>query len=474
MHRPGTYGRTVTIMSWSKIDGKIAEMKKSIKRHYDTMKRQLSNAVFVFKPFSVKQKKVLTWWCDNSPVKDKDGIIADGAIRSGKTLCMSLSFVMWGMARFSHQNFAICGKTIGSLRRNVIFWLKLMLRSRGYQVRERRTDNLLVIKRGDTVNYFYLFGGKDEGSQDLIQGITLAGAFFDEVALMPESFVNQATARCSVDGSKWWFNCNPEGPKHWFKENWIDNIGAGEKQKNLIYLHFTMDDNLSLSEAVKARYRSQFTGLFYQRYILGLWKIAEGLVYPMFDEKKHVVHEAPKGGLYYISVDYGTRNPFSAGLYCINGKVATKIKEVYHDSRREEKRAMEDCQKTDEEYYTMLEELAGDYVIQAVVIDPSAASFKTCIKRHRKFSTRNAHNEVLDGIRNTATMLNVGMLKIHEDCKDTIREFGLYCWNAEAKKDEVVQENDHALDETRYLVQTIMRRYAKGLKWVDDDAKKVS
>lgn len=474
MHRPGTYGRTVTIMSWSKIDGKIAEMKKSIKRHYDTMKRQLSNAVFVFKPFSVKQKKVLTWWCDNSPVKDKDGIIAGGAIRSGKTLCMSLSFVMWGMARFSHQNFAICGKTIGSLRRNVIFWLKLMLRSRGYEVRERRADNLLIIKRGDTVNYFYLFGGKDESSQNLIQGITLAGVFFDEVALMPESFVNQATARCSVNGSKWWFNCNPAGPKHWFKENWIDEIGTEEKQKNLVYLHFTMDDNLSLSEKVKARYRSQFTGLFYQRYILGLWKIAEGLVYPMFDEDKHVVHEVPKGGIYFISVDYGIRNPFSAGKWCINGNVATRVKEVYYDSRREERRNMTESQKTDEEYYAMIEELAGDDIIQAIILDPSADSFKQCIRRHNKFSVRNAKNAVIPGIGNTATMLNVGMLKFFEECEDTIREFGLYMWDPDASEDKVIKEYDHAMDDTRYFVQTIMRRYAKGLKWVGDDAEKVS
>lgn len=442
-------------MSWNEIDGKIAEMKKSIKRHYDTMKRQLSNAVFVFKPFSVKQKKVLTWWCDNSPVKDKDGIIADGAIRSGKTLCMSLSFVMWGMARFSHQNFAICGKTIGSLRRNVIFWLKLMLRSRGYQVRERRTDNLLIIKRGDTVNYFYLFGGKDESSQNLIQGITLAGVFFDEVALMPESFVNQAVARCSIEGSKWWFNCNPEGPKHFFKTEWIDQ----RIKKNLLYLHFTMDDNLSLSEAVKARYRSQFAGIFYKRFILGLWVLAEGLVYPMFDEQRHVVTSVPGGGLYYISIDYGTVNPFSMGLWCVQGQTATRIAEYYHDSKKGKH------QKTDEEYYKELEKIAKGKLIQAVVVDPSAASFMECIRRHGKFIVREANNKVLDGIRNTSTMLNLDMLKFHASCTDSIREFGLYSWDVEKDTDAVVKEFDHAMDDIRYFVQTIMRPNNRMTEW---------
>ena len=237
---------------------------------------------FHFKPFSLKQRKVLNWWCDTSPVKDMEGIIADGAIRSGKTLSMSLAFVFWAMTTFKSQNLAMCGKTIGSFRRNVLFWLKLMLRARGYKVEDHRADNLIIISRGETENYFYIFGGKDERSQDLIQGITLAGVFFDEVALMPESFVNQATGRCSVDGSKFWFNCNPDSPAHWFKVNWIDK----RKEKKLIYLHFTMDDNLSLSEEIKERYRNMYVGVFYKRYILGLWCIAEGLVYDMFSKEE--------------------------------------------------------------------------------------------------------------------------------------------------------------------------------------------
>ena len=157
---------------------------------------------FQFKKISPKQRKILNWWTDGSPVRDRYGIIADGAIRSGKTVSMSLSYVAWAMERFSGENFGLCGKTIGSLRRNVISPLKKILPGRGYSIRERRGDNLLVVRRGDVTNEFYLFGGKDEGSQDLIQGITLAGCMLDEVALMPESFVTQATARCSVEGSK--------------------------------------------------------------------------------------------------------------------------------------------------------------------------------------------------------------------------------------------------------------------------------
>lgn len=166
------------------------------------MKKKTSK--FVFHPFSKKQTQILTWWNGNSPVNDYDGVIADGAIRSGKTISMSLSFVVWAMENFQGQNFAMCGKTVGSFRRNVLFWLKIMLEGRGYGVEDKRSENLVIISKADKENYFYVFGGRDERSQDLIQGITLAGVLLDEVALMPESFVNQATGRCSVDGSKMW------------------------------------------------------------------------------------------------------------------------------------------------------------------------------------------------------------------------------------------------------------------------------
>ena len=241
--------------------------------------------MFQFKPFSLKQKKVLSWWIPTSPVKDKDGIIADGAIRSGKTLSMAFSFVEWGMNSFNEQNFAMCGKTIGSFRRNVLPFLKLILWGRGYKVEDRRTENLIIISKKGKINYFYIFGGKDERSQDLIQGITLAGAFFDEVALMPQSFVNQATGRCSVDGSKFWFNCNPDSPEHWFKKEWIDKA----KEKNLIYLHFTMDDNLSLTENIKERYRSMYAGVFFRRFIEGLWVVAQGIVFGEFNPEIHLL-----------------------------------------------------------------------------------------------------------------------------------------------------------------------------------------
>jgi PBSX family phage terminase large subunit len=414
---------------------------------------RIKQAIFKFKPFSKKQLKVLTWWLPNSPVKDKDGIIADGAIRSGKTLSMSLSFIMWAMFSFNSQNFGMCGKTIGSFRRNVLFWLKLMLRSRGYGVANHRADNLVVVSKGEVINYFYIFGGKDERSQDLIQGITLAGCFFDEVALMPESFVNQATGRCSVDGSKFWFNCNPDGPYHWFKVNWIDKI----IEKNILYLHFTMADNLSLSEKIKERYKAMYSGVFFQRYILGLWVVAEGVIYDMFDKVKHTVKSLENliRDTYYVSVDYGTQNATVFLLWCKNNKGQwVCIKEYYYSGRDE------DSQKTDTEYADDLKDFLDGIKPAKIIIDPSAASFIAELKK-RKYSIKKARNDVLDGIRFVASMLNQEKIVFAASCVNTILEFNSYIWDAKASEkgeDKPIKQHDHAMDAVRYFCYTILAR----------------
>lgn len=415
------------------------------------MAGRVKAAVFQFKPFSKKQKQVLTWWLPESPVHDKDGIIADGSIRSGKTVSMALSFVMWAMESFTEHNFAMCGKTIGSFRRNVLLVLKLMLKSRGYNLKDHRADNMVEIRFGNRVNYFYIFGGKDESSQDLIQGITLAGVLFDEVALMPESFVNQATGRCSVSGSKFWFNCNPDGPYHWFKTNWIDRA----KEKGLLYLHFTMDDNLSLTEHIKKRYASLYSGVFFQRYILGLWVVAEGIIYDMFSGEKHVKDEAENVAhkKYYVSCDYGTQNA-TVFLMWQNGSNDTWycVDEYYYSGRDES------TQKTDNEYADDLFAFIGDKQIEAVIIDPSAASF-IALLRKRKIKIIKARNDVLDGIRFVGTLLNTGKLFFLRKCKNTAKEFGSYIWDAKAcerGEDKPIKQHDHAMDAVRYFCFTVL------------------
>lgn len=447
--------------------------------------KKIKKVFFKFRPFSKKQRKVLNWWCDSSPVKDYDGIIADGAIRSGKTVSMSLSFVIWAMTNFNGQNFAMCGKTIGSFRRNVLFWLKLMLKSRGYHVADHRADNLIIITRGETENYFYIFGGKDESSQDLIQGITLAGVFFDEVALMPESFVNQATGRCSVDGSKFWFNCNPDGPYHWFKINWIDKaigyIGKSKAEeiekkaqkegkksglKKLLYVHFTMDDNLSLSEEIKERYRSNYTGVFFKRYILGLWAMAEGIIYDMFDTDRHVMQILKFYHLLldrnrYVSVDYGTQNATVFLLWNkgVDGKWYC-IREYYYSGREKGK------QKTDSEYADDLEKWLEGTKIKALIVDPSAASFIAELRK-RGYKVLKAKNDVEDGIRVVGTKLNQDKIIFADSCQNTIKEFGSYIWDekaAERGEDRPVKDHDHAMDAIRYFVYTILNNNTSKIK----------
>lgn len=399
-----------------------------------------------FKSFSKKQLKILGWWKSNK-MKDYDAIICDGAIRSGKTLCMSLSFVAWAMARFDDSSFAICGKTITSLKRNVTTPVLNILKSFGMVCSEKVSKNYIDITFMNRTNRFYIFGGKDEASASLIQGITLSGIMLDEVALMPRSFVEQALARCSVTGSKLWFNCNPEHLYHWFYREWIEK----HEEKNALYIHFKMEDNPSLSPKIIKRYNSMYSGVFYDRFILGKWTAGTGLVYPMFDKANHVVSVVPECEEYVVSCDYGTVNPASFGLWGRFGQRWCRVSEYYYSSK--EKGSL----RTDEEHYQALESLCGGRIIKCVIVDPSAASFIECIRRHGKFSVKSGKNDVISGIRRVSEMLRQGKLIFAHECKDSIREFSLYCWDEKSGSDAPVKENDHAMDDIRYFVSTYLQ-----------------
>lgn len=400
---------------------------------------------------SPKQAKILSF-----PYSKYDALICDGAVRSGKTSIMMWAFVRWAMENFSGQRFGVCGRTVDSCTKNIIVpFTAMSLAKESYIIRWRRGDKVMEVRRGAVTNYFEVFGGKDESSYTLIQGRTLAGVLLDEVVLMPRSFVEQALTRCSVDGAKLWFSCNPGSPQHWFYLEWIKR----HKERNALYLHFEMTDNPGLSEKTLESYQNMFTGVFYDRYIRGLWVLAEGLVYDFGEE--NIVDKVPESGEYYISCDYGTLNPFSAGLWCWDGETATRIREYYYSGRAENRN------KTDEEYYTELEKLVGELPVISVIVDPSAASFIEVIKRHGKFNVRKAVNDVLPGIATTARYLRSGALKIHRSCKDAIREFGLYRWDEKSTEDRPIKENDHAMDDTRYFAMTVLRRKVR-----DDNGEK--
>lgn len=399
-----------------------------------------------FKTFSKKQLCALGWWCQDSPYKDCDAIICDGAVRSGKTLCMSISFILWSLSAFNGRDFAICGKTVRGVRRNVVSPLLATLRELGFGVQEKLSANLIELEYGGVKNRYYLFGGRDESSAALIQGITLAGVLFDEVALMPRSFVEQAIARCSLNGSKFWFNCNPEHPGHWFYREWILKC----KEKNALYLHFKMEDNPSLSKKMLERYKSLYSGAFYRRFVEGEWVAAQGAVYPFMTDEMFCEVPWCEFEDYAVSVDYGTVHPASFGLWGLLGGVWYRIDEYYFDSRKE------GFQRTDEEHYRELERLCDGKQISAVTVDPSAASFIEVIRRHGKFSVIPARNNVLDGIRQCAAALKEKRIVICRNCADSVREFSLYRWNENSTNDVPIKENDHAMDDIRYFVTTIL------------------
>lgn len=401
-------------------------------------------------------------WAHLTKFKNRKAIICDGSVRSGKTVSMILGFVHWAMRFFDGKNFGICGKTISSTERNIILPLLNMPDITDYYSLQyiRGENKRIVIRSGSHTNTFFIFGGKDESSYTLVQGITLSGVLFDEVALMPKSFVDQAVARTlSEPEARYWFNCNPESAEHWFYKEWICNT----RQKKALHLHFTMQDNPILSPEQIADAERLYTGVFYNRYIKGLWCVAEGLIYPMFDKAVHVTHhpELQPGGDYYISCDYGTLNPTSAGLWYLQPDGhAIRLREYYYDGRKTK------TPRTDEEHYKALEQLAGDVAgkVRAVIVDPSAASFIECIRRHGLFRIWQADNSVLNGIRDTSSLLQMQYLHICDNCTDIIREFSLYRWDESATEDRPIKENDHAMDDMRYFVRTAMTRTLKTIR----------
>lgn len=432
----------------------------------------MKKAAFKFQPFTDKQKRVLLWWQEGSPHKDKNGIIAHGAIRSGKTLIMSLSFIIWAMCTFDEKQFGMAGKTIGSFKRNVWLLLRIVLRLRGYRISKiPDMKDAVYIRKGKIINSFYFFGGRDEASQDLVQGFTSAGFFFDEVTLMPQSFVNQAVARCSEEGSKLWFNCNPKSPFHYVKTDWIDKA----KEKNLYIIHFELNDNPSLSESKKQFYHNMFTGVFFQRYILGLWVMAEGIIYSMFQEK-FIIDKVPRGVKMlkkWVGVDYGQANA-TVFILCglgSDGKFYI-LDEYYHEGRGSQ------IQKSPagyaKEYLKWLRKngVEGSKVKkESTFVDPSAKGFIVQLWEYGERDIVQADNSVLDGIELFSSMLENGLVRVLRKCKMTISEFFSYSWDEKAQErgeEKPIKKYDHCMDAIRYIINGTRKIWLSRIKIEED------
>jgi PBSX family phage terminase large subunit len=427
------------------------QLQGNLKRGCLTMR--IDNPVaFEFQPFSRKQRKILKFWESFSPKKEVDMLIADGSIRSGKTIAMITSFVRWSNKHFSGKDFIIAGKSIGSLKRNVVNPMIQMLVTFKLPYKYNRSENYIEIGS----NTYHLFGANNESSQDVLQGLTAAGAFADEIALFPISFVDQMIGRCSIPSSKIFANCNPGSPYHPIKTDFIDKA----KEKNILHLHFLLDDNLTLSEEIKDRYKRMFTGVFFKRNIQGLWVIAEGVIYDMFDESIHVTDKLPdRDQKRYVGCDYGTGNP-TTFLTMAEGNKKTIYHEYYYSGNETGK------SKTDSQYADDLEDYYKEDGLEKTIpicVDPSAKSFITELKG-RGFFVKLADNEVTDGIRFVSSEFQNENLQIHKDCKNTIKELQVYSWDPRAQlrgEDKPLKEHDHCADNIRYIYNTFIRHNYK-------------
>lgn len=368
--------------------------------------------------------------------------IKQGATRSGKTY-MDYFVIPKRIRRVAGEEglVVLLGNTKGTLQRNIIEPLQNLW---GVElVSNIRNDNTAMLF-GEKC---YCLGADKVNQVDRLRGSSIKYCYGDEVVTWHEDVFEMLKSRLDKPYSRFDGTCNPDNPYHWFKQFLDGNADIYSQQ-------YCIDDNPYLDPAFVDNLKREYEGtVYYDRYILGRWTIAEGLVYPMFNREFHIKPTEPRPyQQYYISCDYGTQNPMSMGLWGLANGKWYRIKEYYHSGRDTGR------QKTDEEYYDALVELAGNKNISAVIVDPSAASFIACIKKHGKFRVKKADNDVLNGIQNVATQLKQGNIFINDCCKDCISEFEVYSWDSKAKEDKVIKEHDHAMDDVRYFVNTVISR----------------
>ena len=369
--------------------------------------------------------------------------ILDGSVRSGKTIASLVAWIMF-VSEASQGELLMVGKTERTLKRNILDVLEQMVGPRYFKYNLGSGEATLFGRR------IYLVGANDMRSEGKIRGLTLAGAYGDEITLWPESFFTMLLSRLSVPGARFIGTTNPDSPYHWLMRNYLRRAD----ELDLKSWHFSLEDNPNLDPKYVEALKREYTGLWYKRYILGQWVMAEGIVYDMFDPQKHVVPTVDRPYTqYYVSIDYGVQNPTTFGLWGLHDGVWYKVKEYHYDGRGSGR------QKDNEEYYRDLVEFVGNVQPKAIIIDPSAQSFIATIKKKGRFAVRPARNDVLEGIQNMATALNTGKILYNDCCEETFREFASYVWDekaAERGEERPVKQNDHQLDADRYFVNTVV------------------
>ncbi|MGE5522205.1 MAG: PBSX family phage terminase large subunit [Rhodospirillaceae bacterium] len=424
-------------------------------------KRQTSDA-FRFRKWSRRQKQLLTWWRPGSPYADYDAVIAEGSIRSGKTVAEILSFLLWAQESYDGESFILAAKSMGALKRNVIRPLLRILAALGLPYDYVRAGADPHIRIG--TNTFYLFGANNEAAQDVLQGMTAAGAYLDDAGKIPWSFIEQAFGRCSVDGAKVWLNCNPEGPFHPIKLQLIDQA----REKRVLVLHFVMEDNLTLSPRVRERYRRQHAGVFYKRNILGLWVAAEGQIFDMLTDTSHVVTAIPSIVRSAVGLDYGASGVTTAWLLGVGVDQTLYFIDFWRWNKDAEGHGLTDVQVCE-----ALERWLGSLGItpEMIVVPDDAGSLLTTLYQRGNDQSRagkpsawgrvmiadRSPGSVARGIQHLASLLQLRRLLFGPlvQAKSGLTEWVSYVWDAKAQakgEDAPLKQNDHDPDAGRYVV----------------------
>ena len=417
---------------------------------------------FLFCPFSPKQRKLMYWWMEGSPRSGCNMVIADGSIRSGKTIAMICGFMQWSMDCYKGQTFILAGKTIGALKRNVIKPLKEILAAWGMRYHYVSSGDEARLEVGR--NVYYLYDAHNENSQDRLQGLTAAGALADEVALFPRSFVEQMIGRCSVAGSRIWLNCNPASPSHFVKTDMIDQAAA----KNIYHLHFTMDDNLALPRSTVEMYRRMFTGVFYRRFVLGEWALTEGLVYPGFadDPNRYTILELPVIQHAVIGVDFGGTG--SAHSFTLTGFTArceqvVILDEYYHNNKQNGVLSPADVEAA---FVAFVKRAKARFRVYEAYCDSAEQTMIqglriACMRAHVSIDIKNAlKGPINDRIAWFNSMMAQDRLKIFSGCQATRKAMQEAVYDPNKPTEDVRLDdgttNIDSLDSMEYSVESVM------------------
>lgn len=426
-------------------------------------KKQKRPASFKFKPFSEQQQRLMHWWRPGLTSSENDFVIADGSIRSGKTIACIIGFLTWSQERFSGQSFILAGKTMGALKKNVVRPMQQILEAWGWSYTYIRSGTDARIEIGS--NTYYLYGANTEASQDALQGLTAAGAYADEAALFPQSFIDQMIGRCSVDGWKVWMNCNPEGPHAYIKEEFIDKA----KEKKVYRLHFMMDDNLTLSAQRKEAYKRSWSpgSVFYKRFILGLWVAADGLIYQQFADnvKQYLIDEnwLKENEIIYatIGVDFGGTK--SAHSFTLTGftrgyKQVVVLDEYYCKKRINPKQLQDD-------FIDFVRRAKQKYKVYEAYCDSAEQTLiagleMACVQARVGIEIKNAiKGSINDRIAFYNSLIAQNRWKIMSRCKHIIEAFENACYDDKKKNMDVRLDdglmNVDSLDSTEYSTESI-------------------